>query len=160
MSDFDWYRLFKTLHVLAVAMLAGGITIEMVLGPIMPKVSTVGELRVLSRIMATAENFIIIPAAVLLIIFGYLTADRAGYDLGDTWLLLGQILTYAALAASMLVLRSAAVRLEKAVQAAPEGPVTEELRREVSNPLPAIVGTSLTVIFVIIVYLMVAKPGW
>ena len=160
MDDFDWYRLFETLHMLSVILLGGGIAIQNVAGPMLPKVKSVQEVRALAAMMRTADNFLIVPAVVLLTVFGYLTADRANYDLDLTWLFLGQILFYAAVVISFTYLRGATNRLNRMAQAAPDGPVTADLTDEMKKPGPAILGTLLTLIFIFIVYLMVAKPGW
>jgi uncharacterized membrane protein len=160
MDDFDFYRLYKTLHVLSVALLAGGITIETVIGPLLPRAGSVQELRAYTRVMKIAENFIILPATLLVIGFGYATASRLNIDLDVTWLLFGQILTYAAAIISLAYLRTAALRADRMARAAPDGPVPEELVRETKNPGPAIVGTLMLIIFIFIVYLMVAQPAW
>jgi uncharacterized membrane protein len=160
MSDFDFFRVYKTLHVIFVTMLAAGIGIEMVAGPLVARLKTVEELRPVARMMVIAETYMILPAAIFIAGFGYAAAGRANIDLDTTWLLLAQILLLIAFLVGIFVLRPAAVRLQKAVDAAPNGPIPAEIMSELKNPIPAITGASLTLIFVFITYLMVAKPAW
>jgi uncharacterized membrane protein len=110
--------------------------------------------------MALSENFIAIPAAIALPIFGYLTADRLGIDLDVTWLLLGQILFYVIVILALAILRPAANELDRMAKAAPDGPITPELEAQLKKPLPTLIGPLTSVLFAFIIYLMVSKPAW
>jgi uncharacterized membrane protein len=160
MDDFDLYRLFKTLHVIAVIILAGGGIMESIIGPIVAKARTVEETRAYARLMFISENYLSIPAAIAIAVFGYATADRLDYDLGATWLLLGQVLFYVIVALGLGVLRPVANQLYRLTQAAPDGPITSEIVTQLKQPLPAVAGMATGVLFLFIVYLMVAKPAW
>ena len=63
MDDFDLYRLFKTLHVLAVTLLAAGIGVENVVGPLLPRARNTQELRALATVMGVAGKYVIPVAA-------------------------------------------------------------------------------------------------
>ena len=160
MDDFDLYRLFKTLHVIAVVILGGAGIMEGVIGPIVARASSVQEVRAYARLLYISENYLSIPAAILIAVFGYLTADRFGYDLGATWLVLGQILFYVIVAIGLAVLRPAANELYRLTRAAPDGPVTPEIAAQLTKPLPAAMGAATALLFVAIIYLMVARPDW
>ena len=56
MSDFDWYRLFKTLHVLSVVALGGGFVLEGIAGPLVARARTVQEVRAYARLIYISEN--------------------------------------------------------------------------------------------------------
>jgi uncharacterized membrane protein len=159
-DDFDWYRLFKTLHVIAAFILVGGAVMESIIGPIVAKARSVQEVRAYALLLYVSENYLSLPAAVAIVVFGYLTADRIGYDLGTTWLLLGQLLFYAIVVIALAVLRPAANRLYRLANAAPDGPVTPEIVAQLQKPLPAIAGAATGLMFIAIIYLMVAKPDW
>ena len=160
MSDFDWYRLFKTLHVLAVVALGGGFVLEGIAGPLVARARSVQEVRAYARLIYISESFLSIPAAIATAVFGYATADRAGYSLSMTWLTLGQVLFYGIVILAIVFLRPAANRLYHLAQAAPDGPVGPELGDQIKKPLAAIVGMVTSVAFVVVIYLMVAKPDW
>ena len=161
MDDFDLYRLFKLLHVLAaIALVSGGI-MEAIIGPIAARATSMQEVRAYARLVYISENYLSLPAAVAIAVFGYLTADRIGYDFfNTTWLLLGQIVFYTIAAIGLGVLRPAANRLYRLAREAPDGPVTPEVAAELAKPLPAIGGAATGLLFVAIIYLMVAKPAW
>lgn len=160
MDDFDLYRLFKTLHVVAVVMLGGGFVLEAICGSLVARAKSVQEVRAYARLIYISENFLSLPAALGIVVFGYLTADRANIDLDETWLLLGQILFYALSALAIAFLRPAANRLYALANAAPDGPVTPELSAQMKKPVAMIVGPVTSVMFVFVIYLMVSKPGW
>ena len=160
MDDFDLYRLFKTLHILAVMALAGGVAIDTLVGPLMAKAKNITELKAYVRMGRISEDYVQIPAAVLIILFGYATADRLGIDLDTTWLLIAQVLFYAVLAVFVLYMRRALKELDTAIRPLPEGPIPDNVRAMITNPMPGIVGSIMGVAFIVIVYLMVAKPAW
>jgi uncharacterized membrane protein len=140
MDDFDLYRLFKTLHVIAVIALGGGFVLEGIVGSLLPRVKTVQEARAYAFLLYVSENFLSIPAAILIAVFGYAAADRVGYDLDMTWLLLGQIGFYAISVLALAVLRPAANRIYKLTKQAPDGPLTDEIAAQLKNIGPMIVG--------------------
>lgn len=160
MDDFDLYRLFKTLHVIAVVLLGGGFVLEGIVGSLLPRVKTVQEARAYAFLLYVSENYLSIPAAIAIAVFGYLTADRIGYDLDVTWLLLGQVLFYAIVVLALAVLRPAANRLYRLTRDAPDGPLTDEIVTHMKRAGPMIVGPVTTVMFVAIIYLMVSRPNW
>ena len=160
MDDFDLYRLFKTLHVIAVLVLGGGFVLEALSGALAARARTVGEVRAYARLLYISESFLSPLAAVVLAVFGYATVDRAGYDFDVTWLALGQLLFYVIVILAVAILRPAANRLHSLAQAAPDGPVTPELTAQLKKPLATVVGMLTSVLFVLTIYLMVSKPGW
>ena len=160
MDDFDLYRLFKTLHVIAIVILGAGGVMEGIVGPIVAKSKTVQEARAYARLLYISEHYLSIPAAIAIAVFGYATADRIGFDLDTTWLLLGQILFYVIVAIGLGILRPASAKLYRMTTAAPDGPITPEIVAQLKQPLPAIAGSATGLLFILIVYLMVAKPNW
>ncbi|MPZ47790.1 MAG: DUF2269 family protein [Dehalococcoidia bacterium] len=160
MDDFDFYRLFKTLHVIAVVLLGGGFVLEAISGILAARAETVGEVRAYARLLYVSENFLSIPAAIAIAVFGYLTADRLGIELSTTWLSIGQALFYIIVILALAFLRPAANKLHRLAQAAPEGPVTPEIMAQLKQPLPSIIGPLASIAFAFIIYLMVAKPAW
>jgi uncharacterized membrane protein len=159
-DDFDLYRLFKTLHVIAVVVLGGGFVLEGIVGALVARVRTVQEARAYARLLYISENYLSLPAAVALAVFGYLTADKLGVGLDETWLLIGQVLFYAIAVLAVLFLRTAANKLYRLTLAAPDGPLTPEVTAQLLSRTPVVVGPLTTVMFVAIIYLMVAKPAW
>jgi uncharacterized membrane protein len=160
MDDFDWYRLFKTLHVVAVVLLGGGFVLEAIVGVLVARVTTVQEARAYARLLYISENFLSLPAAISIAVFGYLTADKLGLSLSETWVALGQVLFYAIAVLAIVFLRSAAKQLYRLTREATDGPLTPEIAAQLKKPAAAIVGPITSIMFVFVIYLMVAKPAW
>ena len=160
MDDFDFYRLFKTLHVIFVVLLGGGFILEALAGALVARARSVQEVRALARMIYISENYLSIAAAIGIAVFGYLTADRLDLNLGTTWVLLGQILFYSIAILAIAFLRPAANELHGLAQSEPEGPVTTALTAQLKKPQAQIVGIATSVMFVFIIYLMVSKPDW
>ena len=64
MDDFELFKLFKTLRVIAVVFLGGGIVLEAMVGILAARASTVQEARVYGLLVYISENFLAIPAAI------------------------------------------------------------------------------------------------
>jgi uncharacterized membrane protein len=145
---------------MAVVVLGGGAIMESIVGPIVAKARSVQDVRAYALLLYISENYLSIPAAIAIAVFGYLTADRLDIALDTTWLLLGQLLFYAIVVIALAVLRPAANRLYRLANEAPDGPVTPEIIAQLQQPLPAIAGAATGILFFVIIYLMVAKPDW
>jgi len=126
----------------------------------MVKAKSVQELRAYTKLSRIAENYIILPAIFLAMGFGYATAGRLHIDLDTPWLLVAQVLTLIALALGVFYLRTAALTIDRIARETPDGPVPDAVLQHMKNPGPPIVGATLTIVFVFIVYLMVFKPNW
>ena len=159
MDSYDLYRLYKTLHVIAVIVLGGGFVLEAIAGPLVARAKTVGEVRAYARMMHFSETYLSLPAALLVAGFGYATASKIDLDYSQFWITLAQVLFYGLAVLAVVFLRPAASRLLKLAEAAPEGPVTPEITEQLKRPLPMVVGPAVTLMFIVIVYLMVSKPG-
>jgi uncharacterized membrane protein len=159
-DDFDLYRIFKTLHVISVVLLGGGFVLEGIVGMLVAKVRTVQEARIYATLLYVSENFLSIPAAIALAVFGYLTADKLNVDLDVTWLAIAQVLFYGLVILALAFLRPAANSLYRLTKEAPDGPLTPEVTAQLLSRVPTIVGPVVSVMFVAIIYLMVAKPAW
>ncbi len=151
------YEVLKTLHVLAVIFLGGTVLIDALSGPMMARMQSVAELRAITR-FSRLNQFLGVAAAVLVPVFGYLTANELGLPLDLGWLFVAQVLFWASFAVGLLLLMPGALRLAREVEALPDGPVPEEVRASMRKPIFPVLGITLTVFFVSIVYLMVAKP--
>jgi uncharacterized membrane protein len=160
MDDFDLYRLFKTLHVLAVIGLGGSIIVESMIGPMLARATSMAQVKTLARLMRSSEMIVGIPSTLLVPVFGYATASFADIPLDQTWLLIAQILYWIAAVVGLGYLSRAALELDKQVRDLPDGPVPAAIQAAMSDPKPAALGGVLTLFFLIIVYLMVARPGW
>ena len=159
MDTYDLYRLYKTLHVIAVVVLGGGFVLEAIAGPLIERAKTVGEIRAYARMMYFSETYLSIPAAILVAGFGYATAAKIDLDFSLFWITLAQVLFYGLVILAIVFLRPAAGKLLKLAEAAPDGPVTPEIDAYRRGRLPMVIGMVVTLMFIVIIYLMVSKPG-
>jgi uncharacterized membrane protein len=159
MDTNDLYRLYKTLHVIAVVVLGGGFVLEAIAGPLVARAKTVGEVRAYARMMHFSETYLSLPAALFVAGFGYATASKLDLDYSQFWIALSQALFYGLAILAIVFLRPAASRLLKLAEAAPDGPVTPEIRALLDKRLPMVIGMIVTLMFIVIIYLMVSKPG-
>jgi uncharacterized membrane protein len=159
MDSYDLYRLYKTLHVISVVVLGGGFVLEAIAGPLVARAKTVGEVRAFARMMHFSETYLSLPAALFVAGFGYATAAKIDLDFSMTWISLAQVLFYGIVILAIFILRPAASKLHKMAEAAPDGPITAELTAQIKKPLAAAIGGLVTLMFIVIIYLMVSKPG-
>jgi uncharacterized membrane protein len=159
MDTYDLYRLYKTLHVISVVVLGGGFVLEAIAGPLLKRAKTVGEVRAYARMMHFSETYLSLPAALFVAGFGYATASKIDLDYSQFWIGLSQALFYGLAVLAVVFLRPAAAKLLKLAEATPDGPVTPEITAQLKRPLPMVIGPIVTFMFVIIIYLMVSKPG-
>jgi uncharacterized membrane protein len=159
MDTYDLYRLYKTLHVISVVVLGGGFVLEAIAGPLVARAKTVGEVRAYARMMYFSETYLSLPAALFVAGFGYATAAKIDLDFSKMWIGLAQALFYGLAILAVVFLRPAASKLLKLAEAAPDGPVTPEITAQLKRPLPMVIGPIVTFMFVVIIYLMVSKPG-
>jgi uncharacterized membrane protein len=151
------YEELKTLHVLAVIFLGGTIVVDSLTGMTMPRLATVGELRAITR-LSRINQYLGLTAAALVPIFGYLTANDGSWSLGTGWLVVGQALFWMSVAVGIFVLMPGALRLAKRTADLPDGPIPDDVKAEMARPIFPALGILLTIAFVVIVYMMVAKP--
>jgi len=133
--------------------------LEAIAGPLVERAKTVGEVRAYARMMYVSETYLSIPAALLVAGFGYATAGKMDLDLSKFWITLAQVLFYGLLILAIVFLRPAAAKLHKLAEATPDGPVTQEITAQLKKPVAMIVGPLVTIMFIVIIYLMVSKPG-
>src|SRR5688572_4507590 len=148
MDEYDLYRLYKTLHVIAVVVLGGGFVLEAIAGPLVARAKTVGEVRAYARMMHFSETYLSLPAALLVAGFGYATASKIDLDYSQFWIALSQALFYGLAILAIVFLRPAASRLHKLAEAAPDGPVTPEITAQLKKPIVMMVGPLVTFMFV------------
>jgi hypothetical protein len=126
------------------------------------RTSTVQEMRVLAR--PQAWGILFAPVVAFLLLLGSwlvkLSDDRArDYSFSDGWVWTAAVVLAIAFVAGFAVEGPHAERLLKALAAAPDGPVTPELRELASNRFTWVVGHAVTFMVIGVVSNMVNKPG-
>jgi uncharacterized membrane protein len=98
-------------------------------------------------------------AAFLLgIVFGFLTAIVADFDLTQTWLLIAYALSLFILVNGITYHRGQAERLKAAAEASPDERAASEIRAIAGAPSAALMNVIDGLAWLGIIYVMVAKP--
>jgi uncharacterized membrane protein len=155
----DQVLTFKFLHLLAVLVFFAGQGLEIPNLAFGARARHPYELRAHLSMVRFAENFLILPSAIAIPVFGWLTAWRADISLGETWLSVAQTLYFVGLAITLLYLRPFYLRMASRADTLPaDGAVPDDLRAELRKPAPIVVGNLLGLALIVILYLMVFQP--
>jgi uncharacterized membrane protein len=155
-STQDWY-LFG--HLLGVFFLlaATGLTTGAAIAA--GRVTAANTVVTLLDLQLRSERIITSIGALLAIVFGSLLVDEAGYSFGDAWISTAYTLIILALALDHgFYLRKVKAAREVAVSLG-NGPVTAELRDRLNDNGARLAGIVLVLIWVVFLWLMIAKPG-
>lgn len=156
MSTQDWY-LFG--HLLGVFFLlaATGLTTGAAIAA--GRVTAANTVVTLLDLQLRSERIITSIGALLAIVFGSLLVNEAGYSFGDAWISTAYTLIILALALDHgFYLRKVKAAREVAVSLG-NGPVTAELRDRLNDNGARLAGIVLVLIWVVFLWLMIAKPG-
>lgn len=107
----DQILTFKFLHVLAVLVFFAGQGLEIPNLAFAARARHPYEVRAHLSMVRFAENVLILPSAIAIPVFGWLTAWRADISLGETWLSIAQTLYFVALAVALIYLRPFYLRM-------------------------------------------------
>jgi len=133
MTTFQWYTLF---HLIAAFALAGGS-----ISALAAAVTSRGEIAGPPARVQVWSMYLARAGGLLVIVFGLLLVDEAGYDFGDSWI-------------------SAALVLWLAVALVAEGVVLRNARSAAPDRSRALYGSAaLVVLVLVILILMVWRPG-
>ncbi|WP_322795623.1 DUF2269 family protein [Tepidiforma sp.] len=106
-----------------------------------------------------SERFVTSLGAILAIVFGSLLVNEAGYSFGDAWISTAYTLIIVALAIDHgFYLRKVKAARDVAV-ALGNGPVTAELKSKLNDRGAQLAGIVLTLLWLVFLWLMIAKPG-
>jgi len=155
-STQDWY-LFG--HLLGVFFLlaATGLTTGAAIAA--GRVTAANTVVTLLDLQLRSERIITSIGALLSIVFGSLLVNEAGYSFGDAWISTAYTLIILALALDHgFYLRKVKAAREVAVSLG-NGPVTAELRDRLNDNGARLAGIVLVLIWVVFLWLMIAKPG-
>jgi uncharacterized membrane protein len=153
----DAATFWKFLHIacmfLAVSIFVGQ-------GMLSGTVARSGDVRALRRVLAAEDRFAPIGGGVFLlgIVFGFVTAIVGDFDLTQTWLVIGYVLSALILVTAFAYHVPTAARLKALADASPEDEPSAELRAFVDAPIGRVVNVIDGVLWLALIYVMVAKP--
>ncbi|GIW18777.1 DUF2269 family protein [Tepidiforma sp.] len=156
MSTQEWYlfgHLLGVFFLLAATGLTTGAAIAAGRATAANTVVTLLDLQLRSERIVTSIG------AILAIVFGSLLVNEAGYSFGDAWISTAYTLIILALALDHgFYLRKVKAAREVAVTLG-NGPVTAELRDKLNDGGARLAGIVLTLLWLVFLWLMIAKPG-
>jgi uncharacterized membrane protein len=148
---------WKFLHIasmfLAVSIFVGQ-------GMLSGAVARSGDVQALRRVLVSEDRFAPVGGAFFLlgIVFGFLTAIAANFDLTQTWLLIAYGLSLFILVNGLTYHRRQAEKLKAAVEASPDERASGEIRAIAGAPSAAVMNVIDGLAWLGIIYVMVAKP--
>jgi Predicted integral membrane protein (DUF2269) len=119
-----------------------------------------GDVRALRRVLAAEDRFAPVGGGIFLlgIVFGFVTAIVGDLDLTQTWLVIGYVLAAVILLNAFLYHVPQARRLEAAAGSSPDDRPSDELRALIEAPSGVWMNVFDGVVWLAIIYVMVAKP--
>jgi uncharacterized membrane protein len=154
----DAATIWKFLHIVAMFL---AVSIFVGQGMLSGAVARSGDVIAVRRALAAEDRFAPIGGAayVLGIVFGFLTAITADFDLTQTWLLIAYALALFILVNGLTYHRRQAEKLKAAAEASPaDDQPSDELRAIAGAPSVAVMNTIDGIAWLAIIYVMVAKP--
>lgn len=123
-------------------------------------VARTGDVRALRRVLATEDRFAPVGGGIFLlgIVFGFVTAIVGDFDLTATWLVIGYGLALVILVTGFAYHRPQAEKLKSAAAASPDDRASDELLALSHAPSTLWVNALDSVVWLAIIYVMVAKP--
>ncbi|MPZ23426.1 MAG: DUF2269 family protein [Dehalococcoidia bacterium] len=148
------------LHIAsAIVGFAGAIPLPMVLATA-ARSNDLSVVRACLRLASKLNRGLATPGFVLAGIVGLILSLVQGWDFGEnTWLNISATLWLVAIVVAIVAFEPVLKRAARLAAEAPGPGVPPELQAELRCPRGAIVGSILILLFVIVLILMVAKPG-
>ena len=149
--------IWKFLHI---ACMFVAVSIFVGQGMLSGAVARSGDVRALRRVLASEDRFAPIGGIMFIlgVVFGFLTAITGDFDLTQTWLLIAYALSLFILVNGVTYHRRQAERLKAAASAGADDRPSDELRAIAGAPSVAVMNAIDGVVWLAIIYLMVAKP--
>jgi uncharacterized membrane protein len=154
----DGWEVAIFIHIIGVFAMAGGATMFFVLFAMMRRASTAQEVRGLAALAAIVEKAFPAAAVVLLLSGGYIVSDR-DLDWSSGWINMSALALILATAIGVLVNGRKTSAVRAAAEAAPDGPVSEDLSAVIEDPVLFGAVNALMLVVVAILWNMTTKPG-
>lgn len=153
----DAADLWKFLHIAA---MFAAVSIFVGQGMLEGAVARSGDVRALRRVLAAEDRFAPIGAGLFLlgIALGVVAALTGGFDLTQPWLLIGYILSAIVLVIGFAYHIPTANKLKALAAASPDDESSAELRAAIDAPIGRIVNVVDGVLWLALIFVMVAKP--
>ncbi len=148
------------IHLVGLAVLAGGMSLEIAVITMMRRAKGVQELRVWAGLGKIIDDFKLMPAAVLVLILsgGYLV-DKVGEEWSEGWIMFSLLAVIVATAAGIGVIAPRFNSIGTAAGAAPDGPVPPGIASRINDPALVAAVSGNAMLLVAIIWNMAIRPG-
>jgi hypothetical protein len=152
-----WVTLWKFLHIAA---MFGAVSIFVGQGVLTASIARTQDIRAIRRAVAAESRFNPAGGALFLLglVFGFVTALTGGIDLTAPWLLIAYGLVGIIFVTGITYHAPLGRKLHALADASTETEPSEELRALILAPRARIVPTLDVVVWLAVIYVMVAKP--
>ena len=148
---------WKFLHIVA---MFGAVSIFVGQGVLTGAIASTGDIKAIRRTLEVESRFAPVGGALFIlgIVFGFIAARTADFDLTQTWLLIAYGLAALILITGIAYHGPRDRKLRALVQANPEDGPTDALRAFIAAPSDRVVRAIDLLLWLGIIYVMVAKP--
>jgi hypothetical protein len=156
------YELYLIVHIAGAFMIAGGSLGASALGIYAGSGTAVQTIRVAADLQHKLEYVLIIPGALVAIVFGSLLVnERPDIEFSDAWVSASFLLWFVAMGLGTGVMGPHAKQMRAKADELIANGVSDsaELQAEFVSPKVKAIGSVLTISLIVFTYLMVAKPG-
>jgi hypothetical protein len=156
------YEIYLIVHIAGAFMIAGGSLGATTLGIYAGNGTNVHTMRVAADIQHKIEYVLIVPGALIAIVFGsLLVTEISTVEFSDAWVSASFLLWFVAMGLGTGVMGPHAKQMRARADELIAGGVSDsaELQADFASPKVKAIGAVLTVLLLVFVYLMVAKPG-
>lgn len=153
------YQLYLFLHIAGAFLLLAATGATTGAGIALGRTRNASTAATLLRMMRMSELVVRSIGAILVIVFGSLLVGVTNHSWGEPWLSAALTLVVISLALGHGYLMRQLTGSLRIAERLGEGPLSPELEARVKNPVPAIIGTALDLMFFVILWLMIVRPG-
>jgi hypothetical protein len=148
---------WKFLHIAA---MFAAVSIFVGQGLLSAGIARTGDVRAIRRALAAEARFQPAGGALLLLglVFGFVTALTAEFDLLAPWLLVAYGLVVVVLVTGIAYHGPRGKKLQALAEASPENEPSEALRALIDAPSARVIAALDSLLWVALIYVMVAKP--
>jgi hypothetical protein len=153
----DAMELWKFGHIVAMFV---AVSIFVGQGMLEGAIARSGDVRALRRVLAAEDRFAPIGGGILLlgVVFGFVTAIVGDLDLTQAWLVIGYVLTAIIFVNAFAYHIPTANKLKALSAASPDDEPSAELRAAIAAPIGAVMNVVDGVVWLALIFVMVAKP--
>jgi uncharacterized membrane protein len=156
MNTYEWLLIGHLLGVFVILM-AGGISGGTAMAS--TRASSAAGVVELLKLQRMSDLYMFSVGAVVAVIFGSLLVNEAGFSFGDPWISTAFVIVVVMLGVVHAVMAPRAKRAREYAESLGSGPVDEELKTKLGDPLMNLGGLVLTISLIVLLWLMVTKPG-